>query len=191
MCWWAGKGAAIVSRARHGSRVADLRRDGIEAGFPDRRRGRGRREERDQRACRFGRVRAGDDAGREDGFALRPRRQRSGVIDAGHRQQLADLLEANLRVAPRDQLADRPFADPQLALDPVRSRRVAGRAQSRDTPRWRSTSSAIEAAASSVRVSASTELMSGFRAPARTATPIRERTRSTRLPAATRPRAIS
>ena len=42
-------------------------------------------------------------------------------------------------------------------------------------------------ACSSARVSASTVLMSGFGAPARTAMPMLDRARSTRLPATTRP----
>ena len=50
---------------------------------------------------------------------------------------------------------------------------------------------AIDFAARSVRTSASTEPMSGFGAPARTAMPIRDSTRSTREPASTSPAAIS
>ena len=50
---------------------------------------------------------------------------------------------------------------------------------------------AMDFARRSVSVSAATELMSGLGAPARTAMPMVERTRSTRLPATTFPWAIS
>ena len=46
---------------------------------------------------------------------------------------------------------------------------------------------AIDFACSNARLSASTDVTSGLGAPARTARPIRDRTRSTRLPAMTLP----
>ena len=49
---------------------------------------------------------------------------------------------------------------------------------------------ATDFAAINVRVSASTELISGLGAPAFTAMPMRDRTRSTRLPATTKPLVI-
>src|SRR5262245_2057186 len=62
---------------------------------------------------------AGMDAACEHGDLLDVRRQRSDEVDAGDRQQLAHLLEADLGVAARDDLADRDAgcADFDLVLD--------------------------------------------------------------------------
>src|SRR5437867_10699405 len=79
---------------------------GLQAVLPDDRCGGRRGDEFDERPRRVRLLRAGVDAGREHGHALELARKRADVIDAGEMHQLADLLEADLGLAARDQGAD-------------------------------------------------------------------------------------
>src|SRR5476649_941301 len=119
------------------------------------------------------------EAGREHGDLLYIRRQRPEKIDTFDGEQFAHLLETDLDLAARNQIAHRRagWRLLDLRLQLVRDAHALEQA--------------IDFAANSARFNASAELISGFGAPARTATPTPDFARSTRLPGTTLPSSIS
>ena len=112
-------------------------------------------------------------------------------VDAGHRQQFAVLLEADLIfTAGHDSPTGVPRIVRPLAASSASMPRRLNNSPLRYTPLALS-DQATDFAASSARLNASTVLISGFGAPLRTAIAILERTRSTVVPAATWPLATS
>src|SRR5437016_5469406 len=79
---------------------------GVQATFPDSRRGGRGPEESDERPSRIRVLGARSDTRREHSNFLNLGWQRPYIIYAGHRQELADLLEADFGVASRDHGAD-------------------------------------------------------------------------------------
>src|SRR5213076_1353870 len=91
---------------------------GLQAVLPDDRRGGRSGDESEERPGRVRLLRAGVDSGREHGHALELTRQRPDVVDSGEMHQLADLLEADLGLAARDQGADEYAGRGLLELAP-------------------------------------------------------------------------
>src|SRR5213076_471585 len=110
---------------------------GLQAVLPDDRRGGRSGDESEERPGRVRLLRAGVDAGREHGHALELARKRADVIDAGEMHQLADLLEADLGLAARNQVADEHARRGllELALDLARDAELLEHAQHVDPAR--------------------------------------------------------
>src|SRR5712691_2638435 len=110
---------------------------GLQAVLPDDRCGGRRGDEFDQRPGRVRLFRAGVDAGGEHGHPLELARQRADVIDAGEMHQLADLLEADLGLAARDEGADEHAGRGllELALDLARDAQFLEHAEHIDPAR--------------------------------------------------------
>src|SRR6266853_1419085 len=139
-CAWVAGAASTSSSVETPCFIGDFSMGlsgGLQAVLPDDRCGGRRGDEFEEDPGRVRLLRAGVDSGREHGHALELARQRPDVVDSGEMHQLADLLEADLGLAARDQVADEHARRGllELALDLARDTELLEHAQHVDAAR--------------------------------------------------------